>query len=179
MRIWTLTPVSFSLMLLVNQWDKLVGYALLIYLENLLQLLLLPRMIYIQHKLDKFGGAICNLNKINVFGNNPFFLFFPQVWRCLIWVGLIPNSVFLLFNTDRLLCFVHINKKLYWCYHKHLLLILFVPAFPCSVVCVGSKPQWRCYAGILEVWREELSRPTSTSWSSKVFRVFCAQIVVR
>ena len=28
--------------------------------------------------------------------------------------------------------------------------------FLCSVVCVGSKPQWRCYAGILEVWREEL-----------------------
>lgn len=75
-----LTPVSFSLMLLVNQWDKLVGYALLIYLENHLQLLLLPRMIYIQHKLDKFGGAICYLNKINVFDNNPFFfLFFPQV----------------------------------------------------------------------------------------------------
>lgn len=60
-------------MLLVDQWDKLVGYALLIHLENLLQLLLLPRMIYIQHKLDKFGGAICNLNKINVFGNNSFF----------------------------------------------------------------------------------------------------------
>lgn len=63
-------------MLLVNQWDKLVGYALLIYLENHLQLLLLPRMIYIQHKLDKFGGAICYLNKINVFDNNPFFFFF-------------------------------------------------------------------------------------------------------
>lgn len=66
-------------MLLVNQWDKPVGYTLLIHLENRLQVLLLPRMIYIQHKLDKCGGAICNLNKINVFRNNPFFLFFPQV----------------------------------------------------------------------------------------------------
>ena len=56
---------------------KPVGYTLLIHLENHLQVLLLPRMIYVPHKLDKFCGVICNLNKIYVFGNNPFFLFFP------------------------------------------------------------------------------------------------------
>ena len=64
-------------MLLVNQWDKLIGYALLIHLENLLQLLLLPRMIYIQHKLDKFGGALCNLNKMYLV-ITLFFFFFPR-----------------------------------------------------------------------------------------------------